>query len=104
MKKWIAVTTTAVGVMTVVYAGFARKEWLVLTNIWTFIGTMQVLHLLVYSALSLPIFVRDFFSVFDFANLLFLPNFFSDPISEDGDAPSAFEEEDADNNFLLNCG
>jgi hypothetical protein len=63
-----------------------------------------VLHILSYSALTLPIFVREFFAAFGFANLAFLPNFFSPTISEDGDAPSPFEEEDMSNNFLLNCG
>jgi hypothetical protein len=48
--------------------------------------------------------VREFFALFDFANLTFLPNFFSSAVSEKGDASSAFEDEDMSNNFLLNCG
>jgi hypothetical protein len=38
--KWIAVTAVIVGVSSVVYAGFTRKDWLLLSNVWTFIGTM----------------------------------------------------------------
>jgi hypothetical protein len=38
--KWIAVTAVIVGVSTVVYAGLARKDWLALVNIWTFLGML----------------------------------------------------------------